>query len=102
VTTVFLPAYLQDGLAEAAELAPEVATGRATLSTALALCDRLRIAGIAELFLTADGVPLQRRLYQSGQAFLAYLRGAPPDQPRTSRGPAGPCPSSTPWWRETP
>jgi immunity protein 49 of polymorphic toxin system len=82
VSSEFLPVFLSNALAENAELVPQF--GQLGLEGIRRVCDNYRIAGIAELLLTAAPGPLRHRLHQSGRAFAAFLRRSPDAGPPLS------------------
>lgn len=85
MSTEFLPLFTKNAVLENEELVPDLLAGRLDHGEALTFCANFRIAGIADLFLTADPDGLQRFLAASGRAYGHQLTKLDPARKRTSR-----------------
>ena len=65
---------------------PAMVTRQGGLEVALTFCQDMRIAGIADLFLTGKATELHQCLQHSGQAYAYFLTSAPDTTTTTSRG----------------
>jgi len=74
----FLPVFQSNALYEAGRRVPAVVQHRASQGFVLELCQDLRTAGIADLFLTGTSRELHRCLQMSGQAFAYFLTSGHP------------------------
>jgi len=80
-----LPGHVVTALEDAQAEVQRLLVEELTLRELVALSDKLRLAGIGELFMTGRAAPLRRRLHQSARAFAHGLARLPQDDRWTSK-----------------
>jgi hypothetical protein len=85
MTTEFLPIHMANALTDNFRRVGTVLRRQASREFVLEFCLNFRIAGIADLLLTARSEDFLRRAHQSGRAFLYFLEGAGDSAKLTSR-----------------